>query len=166
MSDNGNGGKKKRNYSPETRAKLREAAIKRHKEGKLGGAEFGRMGGRPRKERAASKVAEEARQEAERITQVFKDATDEAQPMSIRLKAAQAWIEIEREDSKLSLQEDTADAKQMSREELIAELKKKMTSGSAAAIVRQVIEQGPTIPEDDVIDIPEDDIEEDEDGDD
>jgi len=166
MSENGNGGKKKRNLSPETRQRLSEAAKQRHAEGRLGGAKFGRMGGRPRKERAASHVAEEARKEARRIVQVFKDATDESQPISVRLKAAQAWIEIEREDDKLTLQEETADAKQMSREELIAAVREKMSSGTAAAIIRKALEEdNGSVVAPDVIDIPEDDIEED-DGDD
>jgi hypothetical protein len=157
-----NGQKKKRNLSPETRQKLSAAAKQRHAEGRLGGAKFGRLGGRPRKDRAASKVAAEAQKEATRIIQVFKDATDPSQPISVRLKAAQAWVEIEREESKLMLAEDSADAKQMSREELIAAIREKFSSGAAAAILQKAIESGDR-PE--VITIDDDDIIEEDDGD-
>lgn len=141
MSENGNGGKKKRNLSPETREKLRQAALERHAQGKLGGAKYGKMGGRPKKDRAASHVAEEARKKAKEITQVFEDAIDPNQPIAIRLKAAEAWLGVEREDEKLALQENVADAEQMSRDELIATLREKMTRGATATILRHQLEQ-------------------------
>lgn len=137
MAENG---KKKRNLSPETRQKLSESAKKRHEEGKFGGAKFGKLGGRPRKDRASTKVAEEAAKESKRIIEVFKDAIDESQPIHVRLKGAQAWLEMEQQEGKLALQEEHADLQQLSREELIAAVREKLTSGPAAAIIQAQIE--------------------------
>ena len=134
---------KKRQMSPEAREKLSQLAKQRHAEGKFGGAEFGKMGGRPRKDRAAQSVAEAAQEEANRrkIIQVFKDAVDGDQHISTRLKGAEAWLQIEREEGKLSIQEEEQDAKQHSREELIEILAKRLTSGPAAEQVRRKLEE-------------------------
>lgn len=129
--------KKKRNLSPETRQKLSEAAKKRHQEGKLGGAKYGRLGGRPRRDRAGAHVAEAARKEKDEIVAVFKDAVKSNQPIGIRLKGAQAWLEVEEKDAKLALQEEENEAKGKSREELIELLKDKLTKGTAAAILSE-----------------------------
>lgn len=141
MPDTQNGDKKKRNLSPETRQRLSEAAKKRVAEGKMGGAKFGKLGGRPKKDRAASKVAEEAQKQAEHIIQVFRDAVHPNQPITVRLKAAQAWVEIEREEGKLALQETTADHEALSREELIQAVREKLTTGPAAAVIAGQIER-------------------------
>jgi hypothetical protein len=155
MAENGNGSKpakKKRNLSPETRQRLSEAAKKRHAEGKLGGAEFGRMGGRPRKDRAAASVAEKARDKAKDIAQVFEDAIDPSQPINVRVKAAQAWLEIEREEGKLSLQEGEADHRDKSREELLEIVRSKMKDGAAATIIRNQLESESGIVDAEVVD--------------
>jgi hypothetical protein len=135
---NGSNGKKKKNLSPEVRQAASDRAKKLHAEGKLGGAKFGRMGGRPRKKRASETVAEAAVKQANRedIVRVFEDAVADSQPIGVRLKGAEAWLAIEREERKLSLQEDEFDAKQHSRDELVAILADKLTSGPAAEVLR------------------------------
>lgn len=152
----GNTGKK-RNLSPETRQKLSELAKKRVAEGTFGGAKFGKLGGRPRKDRAAARVAEAAQedQNARQIIQVFKDAVDSSQSMGIRLKAAEAWLGVEREEGKLALQEEQAEA-QHSREELIAMLAEKLTAGPTATILRNQLEEETGIVDAVVVDDDED----------
>lgn len=141
--ENGNGGKKKRNLSPETRERLRQAALQRHAEGKLGGAQFGKLGGRPKKDRASKHVAEAAQQEENRqaLVQVFKDAIDDRQPMGTRLKGAELWLKVEHEEAKVSLQEEAHQALDKSRDELIAILAEKLTNGPTGKIIGAQLEQ-------------------------
>lgn len=135
--------KKKRNLSPETRQKLSELAKARVADGTFGGSKFGKLGGRPRKDRAASRVAEAAQEDsnARQIIQVFKDAVDSSQSMGVRLKAAEAWLGVEREEGKLALQEESAVAEHHSREELISMLAEKLTSGPTSGVLRRQLEE-------------------------
>lgn len=131
--------KPKRKMTPEQRQKLSEAAKQRHKEGKFGGAKFGAMGGRPKKDRAAKRVAEAAQTDknAQEIIAVFKDAIQPHHPMHIRIKAAEAWLGIEREEAKIVLSEEKTGDEARSREELLAILSEKLTTGPASQIVRE-----------------------------
>ena len=138
-----NGDKKpKKNLSPEVRQAASERAKKLHAEGRLGGSKFGKLGGRPRKKRTSERVAEAAAKQAnhEDIVRVFEDAVADNQPIGVRLKGAEAWLAIEREERKLALQEDDFDAKQHSRDELITLLADKLTSGPAAEVLRAQLE--------------------------
>jgi uncharacterized protein YoaH (UPF0181 family) len=54
---------------------------------------------------------------------------------------AEAWARIAQEHARFELQEDTTDNTQRSREELLAILSEKLTSGPAAAIIAKQIEQ-------------------------
>ena len=138
-----NGDKKpKKNLSPEVRQAASERAKKLHAEGRLGGSKFGRMGGRPRKKRTSESVAEAAEKQANRedIVRVFEDAVQDNQPIGVRLKGAEAWLAIEREERKLALVEDEHDHKVHSRDELIALLADKLTAGPAAEVLRAQLE--------------------------
>lgn len=132
------GSKPRKHLSEEGRQKLRELAIERHAKGEFGGAKFGRLGGRPRKARAAKKVAEAAQDErnAQRIIRVFKDAVHESQPMGIRLQGAKLWIEVERDEAKIELQEDGAEKDDRTREQLIEALTEKLSKGPASKIIQ------------------------------
>lgn len=150
-------GKKKRNFSPETREKLSRLAKERHADGRLGGPEFGKLGGRPKgrnKDRIAKRVAEAAAEEenAKQIINVFKDAINPSQPMAIRLKGAEAWAKLAQEHAKFELQEDVADQQQLSREELIEAVKKQL-AGPVGQIVRN---QLPAVPIPDAVVIEDD----------
>ena len=155
MAENKNGTKKKRDLSPEQREKLSRLAKERHAQGKFGGKEFGKLGGRPRKDRAAKRVAEAAQDDANarRIIEVFRDAIEDDQPMGTRLRGAELWLQVEREEAKVSLQEESAEAKQHSREELIAILSEKLMSGPTAEILRRSIEPETGIVDAEVIEI-------------
>jgi hypothetical protein len=136
--------KSKRNFSPESRQKLSELAKQRHADGKMGGAKYGAMGGRATRkgERISKRVAESAQEEksAKQIVEVFKDAIDPSQPISIRLKGAQAWVDIAVQHGRFELQEEAHEAAQHSREELIQMLSSKLTSGPTASVIRRQIE--------------------------
>jgi len=129
----------KRPMSAEKRQKLSELAKQRHKEGKFGGSEIGKLGGRPKKDRAAKRVAEAAQADktANEIIAVFRDAIQPHQPMGIRIKAAEAWLGVEREEAKIVLSEEKTGDDAKTREELIALLSQKLTSGPASKIVRE-----------------------------
>lgn len=134
----------KKNFSPESRQKLSDLAKKRHAEGKLGGSKYGSMGRKaPRKkDRISKRVADAAQEEKEanQIIEVFKDAIDPSQPISVRLKGAQAWVDIAVQHGKFELQEEAHEAAQHSREELIDMLTKKLTSGPTANVLKKQIE--------------------------
>ena len=151
--------KPKKNFSPEARQKLSDLAKQRHAEGKMGGAKYGAMGGRAarKKDRISKRVAEAAENhsEAEKIIDVFKDAIDPSQPMGVRLKGAQAWVDIAVQHGKFELQEEAHDAAQHSREELIEMLSKKLTSGPTANVIRKEIESK-AIVEGEIVEIEED----------
>lgn len=136
-----------RELSPQAKEKLSQLAKERHARGDWGGPKFGKMGGRPRggskkKQRITRAVAEAAEEDKNKnaIIQVFKDAIHPNQPMTVRLKGAQAWAEIAAQHQKMELSEEAQQQAQLSREELIDLLKGKLTSGPAAAIIRGQIE--------------------------
>lgn len=148
-------GRKKPYFSPEARQRLSEAAKERHAEGRFGGAEYGKLGGRgnTREKRLANQaIANAAQEEVNRasIVQVFKDAVDPERPMGQRLKGAELWLAVERENAKLALAEEKADGEQLTREQIIAALAEKLSNGPAAAIMRQQLDQE-TIVDADVI---------------
>lgn len=97
--------KRKLNLSPEQRKARSDAAKKKIAEGKLGGAENGAKGGRPRKKRASQVVAEQAQENGAKIAKVFLDGMDDDNPHSIRMKAASEMIKIENNEAKLQIDE-------------------------------------------------------------
>lgn len=100
MSEN----KAKRQLSPEVREKLRENAKAMVASGKIGGARPG--SGRPRKKRASEIVAERAVEEADNIVSAFSDALKDHNPASVRIKAAESWLKIEHDETKLKMEEE------------------------------------------------------------
>lgn len=128
--------KKKNHISPEGREKLSRLAKERVEKGVMGGAKFGKKGGRPRKPRASQEVAEEARKAAQDLVQVFKDGIDPEKPMGTRLKAAELWLGIEEKEAKLQLAEEKQD-EQLDRDEIIKRLAQGLLSGAVGAAMRQ-----------------------------
>lgn len=103
-------------YSSDPKVRYQELV----EDGKIG-PEFGKLGGRPRKKRAAEIVAEHARKKADEIIRVFDAALEEDMPIRVRMEAAQALIKIERDEDQLQLEEDKFE--EMSRDELVAGLR-------------------------------------------
>jgi hypothetical protein len=147
ISDSGKGRSRlPRHVSYEGRQRLSEIAKRRHAED---GGFVAKPGSKPRKkrkgkqDRVAQLVAEAARDKknAAAIIEVFKDGIHPNQPMTTRLKAAEAWLGIEREEAKIALKEATQESEHRDREELLSILTEKLTSGHTAAMLRRQIEQ-------------------------
>ena len=136
--------KRKREISPETREKLSQLAKERHKEGKFGGSQYGKMGGRPKKveRKALDSVAEAANEHHEAIVQVFQDAVAENQPIAVRLRGAESWLNTQKEQSKLAIQEEETEQKQFDRAKVIELLAEKLTDGPAGYAIRERLEEG------------------------
>lgn len=163
MANVENGERRKRNLSPEAREKLSKLAKQRHAEGKFGGPEFGKLGGKNKtgtgkKQRITKRVAEAAMEEenAKAIVNVFRDAIHPSQPMATRLKGAEAWARIAHEQAKMENQEVRDENQVRTREELIEMIRGKLTSGPAAAILRAQIEQETGIVDAEVVEEEED----------
>jgi hypothetical protein len=110
-----------------------ERALQLKEDGKIGG-HFGKLGGRPRKPRASEKVAEAAQKEADNIIKVFSDLI-QSDSEKTKLAAANSWLAIEQEETKLRLQEERQefDIGQASREELLNFMKDALKAGSPIA---------------------------------
>lgn len=134
--------------TPEGRERLSRLAKQRHATGAFGDpVANGRKGGRPKggskkKQRISKRVAEAAAEDrnAVSIIQVFKDAIHPNQPITVRLKGAEAWAAIAAQHQKMELSEQAHEQASNSREDLIALLAKKFTSGPTANIIRGQIE--------------------------
>ena len=136
---------KKRELSPEVRNKLSELAKKRHAEGKFGGSQYGKLGGRGNtreKRLAAQAVADHASAEEtqQAIVQVLKDAVDPSQPIAVRIKGVETIVGIEKENRKIELAQQSAQEQQRSREELLDLLSEKLRQGPVAGILRRQLD--------------------------
>lgn len=100
-----------------------------HAEGRAGAA-FGKLGGRPKKPRASEKIAEAAEKHSTEILQVLKDAIDPNQPMSVRQKAVDQWLSIEKDERRLEIEEEQHSA-EMDRDELIKLISSKLSRNPA-----------------------------------
>lgn len=112
--------KKKLNLSKAERERRSKAMKKRIAEGKAGPA-FGKLGGRPKKKRAAEIAAEVASEHGKEMAQVFLDAMASENPNSIRMKAAEGLYKIEDKEARLQMDEEEH-VRKMSRGDLIDEL--------------------------------------------
>lgn len=95
-----------RQLSEEERERRSALARRLHQEGRFGGAEYGKLGGRPRKKRASEIVADEAKENAQKIVNAFLDALDEEKHIDTRVRAAKQWIEIEQREEALQMEEE------------------------------------------------------------
>jgi hypothetical protein len=138
--------KRKMNLSPEERKRRSDAMKKKHEEGVAGGAEFGKLGGRPKKKRASQVIAERASEQGEAMAQVLVDAMDEENPHSIRIKAVEAMTRIEDKEERLALDE-AEQLRKMDHDQLVAAVAEKFASNPMVlAIFRQAGESAPTPP--------------------
>jgi hypothetical protein len=148
--------------TPEGRERLSRLAKQRHASGRFGDPVVnGRKGGRPKggsrkKARISKRVAEAAAEDRNSlaIIQVFKDAIHPNQPMTVRLKGAQAWADIAAQHQKMELSEQAQEQAQHSRQDLLSLLSEKLTTGPTATILRGQIESETGITEADVVEEP------------
>lgn len=96
--------------------KIRMAQMR--EEGRVG-AQFGKLGGRPRKPRAAAMIAEKVRQNADDVWKAFQNALESDNP-KLALEAAQALLKVERDEAQQQLAEEEFD--KMSSQELVSAL--------------------------------------------
>jgi hypothetical protein len=133
----------KRQVSPEGRQKLSELATQRHRQGGFQKSSDGKVRGPAKKTKAkrrvSARVAEAAREKktSQDIIDVFRDGIHPNQPMSVRLKAAEAWIKVEQEDAKLRLKEEAEVGQRRDRAELLNLLSEGLTTGHSAMLLRK-----------------------------
>lgn len=101
-------------------------------QGKLGGAEFGRLGGRPRKKRVGQVLVEEAHRKADDIKQVLIDAIKPTQDMKIRLEGVDKWMKLVQKEEHMQQVDEHAYAGKSS-EELGEIIRAKLVGGGPVA---------------------------------
>lgn len=105
------------NISEEERERRRQNMLKLHREGRAG-AEFGKMGGRPRKPRASEHVAEQVREDAELFYQRMREIVLEGGE-KVASSTFNTLIKIEEQERKITVEEEEK-IDQLRREELLA----------------------------------------------
>jgi hypothetical protein len=109
----------KLDITEEERERRRLNALELHAQGKLGGVEFGKLGGRPRKKRAteiaAEKIDEKGQQIADRLMQLILESESEKTALDA-IKHAHAITEQER---KIEVEEEVR-YEQLKHNELLA----------------------------------------------
>jgi hypothetical protein len=121
----------------------RERALQLHREGRLGGSAYGKLGGRPKNIRASQLVAEAARKNAAGIIKALKAGIAEGQSAAIRTRAAESWLSIEHREHELQLKEhvvDTRDVDNMSRDELLSAVARTLTTCRVAPLIQHQLE--------------------------
>ena len=99
-----------------------ERARQLHAEGRFGGAEFGRLGGRPRRLPPSIAVVEAVeRLDADKIVAALEDGLGEHQSIQTRLRAVKLALEVEASvgDVPSEREREPSAYEQMSREELV-----------------------------------------------
>ncbi len=74
--------------------------------GRLGGSEFGKLGGRPRKKRASEIIAEKATDEADKIWNKLQELMFESESEKVSLEAIKQVISIEEQERKVEVEEE------------------------------------------------------------
>lgn len=104
------------NISDEERERRRQNMLALHEQGKAG-AEFGKLGGRPRNPRASAKIAEKVSNEGEeiyeRLMEIVRNGVD-----ANSIKAANALLKIE-EQERIIEEKEVKDLEQAKRGELL-----------------------------------------------
>lgn len=119
-------------------------------EGKIGGAEHGRKGGRPRKnqvplqprETASAYIARTARDNAPAILKVYEDAVAAGQLPQHRLQAVKQWVnaedrEVERDERAASNADpvpEEADLEALDRDQLLDHLAARLAANPVVAL--------------------------------
>jgi hypothetical protein len=105
------------NISEEERERRRQNMLKLHQEGRAG-AEFGKMGGRPKKPRASEHVAEQVREDAELFYQRMREIVLEGGE-KVASATFNTLMKIEEQERKITVEEEEK-IDQLRREELLA----------------------------------------------
>lgn len=119
--------------SDEERERRKENALQLHSEGRFGGAEFGRRGGRPRKPRASETIAEltasQGREIFARLFQIVVEGKD-----SDSIKSAVELLRTEERERQIEEQEEVK-IDQLKRDELLEIVANGFNELEAAGII-------------------------------
>jgi len=96
----------KLDITEEERERRRQNALELHAQGKLGGAEFGKLGGRPRKKRATEVAAEKIDAEGEKIATKLMELILESESEKISLDAIKHAHTITEQERKIEIEEE------------------------------------------------------------
>lgn len=121
------------NISDEEREARRQRMLALHREGRAG-AEFGKMGGRPRKPRASEHVAEQVRVDAEAFYQRMRDIVLEGGEKVASATFAQL-MKIEEQERKITVEEEEK-IDELDRTNLLALVAEKLGVLREAGIIR------------------------------
>jgi len=105
------------NISDEEREARRQRMLELHKQGRAG-AEYGKMGGRPKKPRASEHVAEQVREDADLFYQRMRDIVLEGGE-KVASATFNTLMKIEEQERKITVEEEEK-IDQLRREELLA----------------------------------------------
>jgi hypothetical protein len=117
----------------EARKKRSENAKKLVAEGRLGGAQFGRLGGRPRKRRATEIAAEKIAAEGEELYRKLKAKID-SDSEKVSLEAIKFAYSLEEQERKAQEAEEIR-YEQLARDELIAVVFKNLEALATSGVI-------------------------------
>ena len=95
----------KLDLTPEERERRAENMRELHREGKAG-AQFGHLGGRPRKKRASEVIAQKVAEEAEEIWTNLRALAFDSDSEKIRMDTSFRLIDIEEKERKVNVEEE------------------------------------------------------------
>lgn len=146
----------RRTLTDEQRKQLSVRAKQMHAEGKLGGREFGRLGGRPRKPRASEAVAHAAEQHADEIVKALRIGLNKGTPEQ-RSRSAERFLALAQREDQLRLKAQEAaqrEHRDLSREQMMEELAAKLTTSPVAALLRKRIMAEPQVIDGEAVEVP------------
>jgi hypothetical protein len=121
------------NISEEERERRRQNMLQLHREGRAG-AEFGKMGGRPKKPRASEHVAEQVREDAELFYQRMREIVLEGGE-KVASATFNTLMKIEEQERKITVEEEEK-IDQLRREELLALVAEQLRELGESGIIR------------------------------
>lgn len=136
-------------FSEEERLARSERAKALHAQGKLGGAEFGKLGGRPRKKRASEIAAERIAEKGEALVQELLDLALNSESEKIRSENIKLALAIEEQERKATVEEEVrydqlkhADLTELVIENLFGLLREGKIDIGSFDIEGEVVEEG------------------------
>lgn len=127
------------NISEEERERRRQNMLRLHEEGRAG-AEYGKMGGRPRKPRASEQIAERVSQDADLFYEKLIKIVEE-DPGKNAITAIQTLLKTEEQERKIvEAQEERID--KLRREELLELVRRQLEELGNAGTIERVLSVG------------------------
>lgn len=120
------------NITDEERERRRQNMLRLHEEGRAG-AEYGKMGGRPKKPRASEHVAEKVREDAELFYERMREIVLEGGE-KVASSTFQTLLKIEEQERKITVEEEEK-IDQLRREELLAFVAEQLREARESGII-------------------------------